>query len=664
MFEKILIANRGEIACRVIRTARRLGIRTVAVYSDADARALHVDLADEAYPIGPPPARESYLNISRILDAARRSGAQAIHPGYGFLSENADFAEACVAAGLHFIGPPASAIRAMGLKSAAKALMERAGVPVVPGYYGDAQDLATLSAAAERTGYPVLLKASAGGGGKGMRVVEQPADLTAAIASAKREAASSFGDDRLLIERYLTNPRHIEIQVFADSHGRVISLFERDCSIQRRHQKVIEEAPAPGMDPARRRSMGEAACAAARAIRYVNAGTVEFIVEGSAFYFMEMNTRLQVEHPVTEFITGVDLVEWQLRVAAGEPLPKSAEEIEIRGHAIEARIYAEDPARDFRPSIGVLWHLKAPAESKHVRVDTGVRAADAVIIDYDPLISKLIVWDEDRDAAVRRLRTALAEYQVAGVTTNIALLSAIAAHPAFAAGQLDTGFIGRHAAELTPGGRPVTREVLAAAVLRVLADRQREAQERAAASADPWSPWNQLTSWRMNGAGYQDLMFQDGDSKLPVRVYPRRDGTFRVELPDGVVVLSGTADKPRVDGVQTNASAVRMGSDIVVFGGSSTHHLGMVDSLAPGGTEEAAGGRLTAPMPGRIVQVLTAKGASVKRGAALLILEAMKMEYTITAPSDGKVEEIRYAAGDVVDEGAELITFADEVLIP
>jgi len=658
MFEKILIANRGEIACRVIRTAHRLGIRTVAVYSEADAHALHVELADEAYPIGPPPARESYLSIERIIDAARRSGAQAIHPGYGFLSENAGFAAACVAAGINFIGPPASAIRAMGLKSAAKALMERSGVPVVPGHYGDAQDLATLSSAAERTGYPVLLKASAGGGGKGMRVVERPADLEAAIASAKREAASSFGDDRLLIEKYLTRPRHIEIQIFADSHGHVISLFERDCSIQRRHQKVIEEAPAPGMDPARRRSMGEAACAAARAIGYVNAGTVEFIVEGDAFYFMEMNTRLQVEHPVTEFITGLDLVEWQLRVAAGEPLPKRAEELGINGHAIEARIYAEDPARDFRPSTGVLWHLKAPEESEHVRVDTGVRANDAVIIDYDPMIAKLIVWDRDRETAVRRLRTALAEYQIAGVTTNIALLSAIAAHPEFGAGQLDTGFIARHTAELMPGSLPAPREALAAAVLRVLSDRQREVGERAAASGDPWSPWNQMTSWRMNGAGYQDLVFQEGESEIAVRVHPNRDGSFRVEMPDGMVELSGTADQPRVDGVQTRVSAVRLGDAITVFSAGLAHHLKLIDLLAPRGAEEEAVGRLTAPMPGRIVQVLTEKGAAVKRGAALLILEAMKMEYTISAPSDGKVEEVRYAAGDVVEEGAELITFA------
>ena len=664
MFEKILIANRGEIACRIIRTARRLGIRAVAVYSEADARALHVELADEAYPIGPPPARESYLHIGRILDAARRSGAQAIHPGYGFLSENADFADACVGAKLAFIGPPASAIRAMGLKAAAKKLMESSGVPVVPGYHGEAQDVATLSAAAERIGYPVLLKASAGGGGKGMRAVERPGDLAAAIASAKRESASSFGDDRLLIEKYLTQPRHIEIQIFADSHGHVISLFERDCSIQRRHQKVIEEAPAPGMDPARRRSMGEAACAAARAIGYVNAGTVEFIVEGDAFYFMEMNTRLQVEHPVTEFVTGLDLVEWQLRVAAGEPLPGRAEELAINGHAIEARIYAEDPAREFRPSIGKLWHLKAPAGNQHVRIDTGVRESDAVIIDYDPLIAKLIVWDRDREAAVRRLRNALAEYQIAGVTTNVALLAAIAGHPAYAAGKLDTGFIARHAGELMPASRRAPREALAAAVLRVLSDQQHEAAERAAASADPWSPWNTLTSWRMNGEGYQDLVFQEGESKIPVRVRPRGSGRFQVELPDGTPEISGSPDRPRVDGVDTRASAVRKGQEIVAFSGGLAYHFTLFDWTAVRADEEETGGHLTAPMPGRIVQVLTQPGAEVKRGEALLILEAMKMEYTISAPSDGRVEEVRYAAGDVVDEGAELISFAEDAPAP
>ena len=487
MFSKILIANRGEIACRVIKTARRLGIRTVAVYSDADANARHVDLADEAYPIGPAPARESYLVVEKILDAARRSGAQAIHPGYGFLSENAGFAEACAAAGITFIGPPPGAIRAMGSKSAAKSLMEQSGVPLVPGYHGADQDPKLLTAAAERIGYPVLIKASAGGGGKGMRVVERPEDLDAAIASAKREAAASFGDDQVLIEKYLGRPRHIEIQVFADTQGNTVSLFERDCSIQRRHQKVVEEAPAPGLDPERRRSMGEAACAAARAIGYVGAGTVEFIAEGDAFYFMEMNTRLQVEHPVTEAITGQDLVEWQLRVASGEPLPLSQDQLTITGHAIEVRVYAEDPNRDFLPSIGTLAHLKAPAEGAHVRVDTGVRAGDTISIHYDPMIAKLIVWDRDRASAAQRLSEALAEYEVVGVTTNLAFLKTLADHPAFRAAELDTGFIGRHGGDLFPAAGPASRLVLAAAALRLLIDRRQAVLATAALSADPHS---------------------------------------------------------------------------------------------------------------------------------------------------------------------------------
>ena len=657
MFEKILIANRGEIACRVIKTARRMGIRTVAVYSEADARALHVERADEAYLIGPAPARDSYLNIERIVETARRAGAQAIHPGYGFLSENARFADACEGAGIRFIGPPAAAIRAMGLKSAAKELMSASAVPVVPGYHGAAQDLDTLAGAAGETGYPVLIKASAGGGGKGMRIVQQAADLAAAVASAKREAASAFGDDRLLLEKFLTRPRHIEIQVFADTHGNVLSLFERDCSLQRRYQKVIEEAPAPSLDLSRRREMGEAACAAARAIGYVNAGTVEFIVQGDAFYFMEMNTRLQVEHPVTEAITGLDLVEWQLRVAAGEPLPRRAEQITFHGHAIEARVYAEDPAHDFRPSTGVITHLEAPREL--ARVDTGVRKGDAISVYYDPLIAKLIVWAPDRDTAVSRLRGALAEYQVAGVTTNIAFLGAVAAHSAYQAGQFDTGFLERHAAELLPPVHAVSREILAAALLEVLASQRRKAEQRARASEDRWSPWNQLSSWRMNGAGYQDVIFTDGNTRLPLRAFPQRDGTLRVDLPDGPGEISGNEDTRFLDGVKISAKAVLEGSQVTVFVVGATHTLSLIDPLAPTGIQVDTSGRLTAPMPGRIVQVMVQQGVEVKRGAPLVILEAMKMEYTIAAPADGRIAEVRYEAGDVVSEGAELIKFAE-----
>jgi 3-methylcrotonyl-CoA carboxylase alpha subunit len=663
MFQKILIANRGEIACRIMKTARRLGIRTVAVYSEADARALHVELADEAFAIGPAPARQSYLDIDRILDVARRSGAQAIHPGYGFLSENAAFADAASAAGIVFIGPPAEAIRAMGLKSAAKELMERAGVPVVPGYHAEAQDFQTICAAAERIGYPVLIKASAGGGGKGMRVVERAADLAEAAASARREAASAFGDERLLLEKYLARPRHIEIQILADRHGNVVSLFERDCSIQRRYQKVIEESPAVGMEPGRRRLMGETACAAARAIGYRNAGTVEFIVEGDAFYFMEMNTRLQVEHPVTEMITGLDLVEWQLRVAAGEELDDSVKAAVPRGHAIEARIYAEDPARGFRPSTGKLIHLYAPAESDHVRVDTGVRVGDEISIHYDPMIAKLIVRDRDRAAAIARLRGALRDYEIAGVTTNLSFLAIIAAHPAFEAGGLDTGFLARHAAELSPPAQPASRAVLAAAAWRVLSDQRRDVQARAASSGDPWSPWNDLTSWRMNGTGYQDLLFQDGDVHLTLRVYVRQDGSFRVDFPAcpgeaGPGEVTPNAHFLMLDGVKLRATVLRSGEDLTIINDGINHHLKLRDPLALVGIEEESAGRLTAPMPGRIVQVMIEKGSQVDRGAPLLVLEAMKMEYTITAPAAGTIAEVRCAPGDVVSEGAELIAFA------
>jgi 3-methylcrotonyl-CoA carboxylase alpha subunit len=663
MFDKILIANRGEIACRVIKTARRLGIRTVAVYSEADAGARHVDLADEAYPIGPSPARESYLVIDKIIAAAKSAGAQAIHPGYGFLSENAAFAEACGAAGIIFIGPPPAAIRAMGSKSAAKALMEQSGVPLVPGYHGADQAPALLAAAAGRIGFPVLIKASAGGGGKGMRVVEAADGFADALASAKREASSSFGDDQVLVEKYLTRPRHIEIQVFADSHGNIVSLFERDCSIQRRHQKVVEEAPAPGLSPERRRVMGEAACAAARAIGYVGAGTVEFIAEGDAFYFMEMNTRLQVEHPVTEAITGQDLVEWQLRVAAGGTLPLRQDELRINGHAIEVRVYAEDPARDFRPSTGRLVHLRAPEEGPHVRVDTGVRAGDAISVHYDPMIAKLIVWDQDRARAVRRLGRALADYEIVGVTTNLGFLSAIAVHPAFGAAELDTGFIGRHGAALAPPVPPASDETLAAAALHILLDRQRAVETAAAASADPWSPWNLATSWRLNGDGYQDLSFKDGEAMLSLRAHPLGQGRFRLDLPNRSVELAGAGDASgalrfSLDGVKSTARVIAQGGDLVVLRVGVQHRLTPIDLLAAAPNEAADGGRLSAPMPGRIIQVLTRAGAEIRRGATLLVLEAMKMEHAITAPADGKVELVRYGVGDLVEEGTELIVFA------
>ena len=666
MFRKILIANRGEIACRVIRTARRLGIASVAVYSEADRATRHVHLADEAWPIGPAPARESYLSIPRILDAARRSGAEAIHPGYGFLSENAEFAEACAAAGVVFIGPPVAAIRAMGSKSAAKAIMERSGVPLVPGYHGERQEMALLAEEAARIGYPVLIKASAGGGGKGMRVVEAAGDLEAAIEGAKREAKASFGDDHVLIEKYLTRPRHIEIQVFADTQGNAVSLFERDCSIQRRHQKVIEEAPAPGLDEAQRRAMGEAAIAAARAVGYVGAGTVEFIAEDGRFFFMEMNTRLQVEHPVTEAITGQDLVEWQFRVAAGEPLPLRQEDLRIQGHAIEARIYAEDPSRDFLPSTGTLAHLRQPREGDGVRVDTGVRQGDAITPNYDPMIAKLIVHGEDRDAAAQRLAAALAEYEVVGVRTNLALLRALATHPAFLAADLDTGFIARHPEVLEGSAEPVP-DTLAwgAAAWTVLREEARAAEAAARGSGDPFSPWACADAWRMNGAGYQDLLFEAGGERVALRAALRRDGSLDLALPGGDsahVAAAETEDglRLRLDGVQHRMAVARQGDMLTVLRDGRGVRLRVLDPLAPPESQAAGGDRVIAPIPARVTRVLVSPGDKVAKGTPLLVLEAMKMELTLSSPAEGVVESIRHGVDEMVEEGTQLVTFATE----
>ena len=665
MFDKILIANRGEIAVRIARTAKRLDIRTVAVYSEADAGALHVAMCDEAFLIGAPLARESYLRGERILDIATRNGVQAIHPGYGFLSENADFADACAQAGVVFIGPPASAIRAMGSKSAAKAIMARAGVPLVPGYHGEAQDLDTLAGEAEKLGYPMLIKASAGGGGKGMRVVHAVAQFKDALTGAKREAASGFGDDRVLLEKYLTRPRHIEMQVFADSQGNVIHLFERDCSVQRRHQKVLEEAPAPGMTAARRRQMGSAAIAAARAVGYVNAGTVEFIAdEAGDFYFMEMNTRLQVEHPVTELITGLDLVEWQLRVASGETLPQTQDQVAINGHAIEARIYAEDPARDFLPAAGRIAHLRVPLSSPHVRIDTGVREGDEVGVYYDPMIAKLVCWDADRPAALRRLRAALADYQVAGLTTNLSFLTAVTAHRAFAHADrdptlLDTGLIERYREELLPERKPASDRVLAVAVLSELMRIDEEALVSARASNDPWAPWNVRDGWRLNEDNHHTFAFHDGAREVSVTAHYRKNGLL-LELPGSRLLARGertdsgdwVAD---LGGERVHATVVRRGREITIFVGGSSHALELREFETI--QDEEAGGRLTAPMPGSVIEVLVKEGEAVGKGQALLIIEAMKMEHTILAPAAGRVAEVRFAPGDQVKEGDQLITF-------
>jgi 3-methylcrotonyl-CoA carboxylase alpha subunit len=652
VFEKILIANRGEIACRVIRTARRLGVRTVAVYSDADRDALHVKSADEAARI------EDYLGIDAIIAAARQSGAQAIHPGYGFLSENEDFAAACAKAGIVFIGPSAEAIAAMGDKAAAKRLMEKAGVPLVPGYHGEQQDAALLEKEAARIGFPVLIKPSAGGGGKGMRIVKDRSSFRENLEGARREARSSFDDERVLIERYLDRPRHIEVQIFGDNHGNVVHLFERDCSVQRRHQKVLEEAPAPGLDPGMRKAMAAAGIAAARAVKYSGAGTVEFIAEQDGkFYFMEMNTRLQVEHPVTEMITGLDLVEWQLRIACGEQIPLQQEALTFSGHAIEARIYAEDPERGFLPATGRLVHLAFPAGTAQVRVDTGVEPGAEITPWYDPMIAKLIVHGADRATALTRLRQALAQVEIAGPKTNVAFLGRIAASRAFGAAELDTGLIERNHAELFIK-RKMTDEVLAAAAFAELAEEERAALERAAGSADPYSPWNAVDGWRLNQDSHHDFAFLEDDASYATRIRFLGPGLrFAVDgreyvlegerLEDGALLL-------RLDGRVFKARAVRDGNAWHVLYDGDCRRLALAGIAAH--EEDAGAGSLAAPMPGKVIKVLTQPGARVAKGEALLILEAMKMEHTITAPTAGVVKEIHYATGEQVLEGAELIT--------
>ncbi len=671
MFEKILIANRGEIACRVAATARRLGVRSVAVYSDADARARHVAACDEAVHIGGPSPRDSYLRWERIIDAAKATGAQAIHPGYGFLSENEEFAQACADAGIAFIGPPPGAIRAMGLKAESKQLMEKAGVPLVPGYHAADQDPVLLRREADRIGYPVLIKASAGGGGKGMRAVLSAADFATALASCKREAINSFGDDAVLIERYVQAPRHIEIQVFFDGHGNGVYLFERDCSVQRRHQKVLEEAPAPGMTPERRREMGEAAVAAARAVNYVGAGTVEFICEQDGrFYFMEMNTRLQVEHPVTEAISGHDLVEWQLRVASGEKLPATQADLKIRGHAIEARICAENPEANFLPATGTLSVLKWPAhvsfrrnadgEGFHdpapVRVDTGVDEGDAITPYYDSMIAKLIVWGEDREQALARLDAALAATHVAGVVNNVAFLRRVARTPSFSQALLDTALIERERDHLFgQQGLPLD-EVAAGVVARTLALQQ------ASVDADPWS---RRDGWRLHGVSVQRFDLEWQGESLEVLLKSQHGGGALLQVGDAVLSFEARAlGGDRFDVVLGAGATTRrlpltvyqVGEQVSVFAANGSAQVRVVDTLSHAGEGHAEAGRLTAPMPGKVIAYLVKAGDAIKAGQPLAVLEAMKMEHTIAAPRDGTVAELLFTPGDQVSEGGELLT--------
>jgi 3-methylcrotonyl-CoA carboxylase alpha subunit len=650
MIARLLIANRGEIAVRVARTARRLGIHVIAVHSDADAGAMHVAVADEAVRIGPEAPSESYLNIEAIIAAARRTQADAIHPGYGFLSENADFADACAAAGITLVGPSAASMRAMGDKAASKAVMEAAGVPLLPGYHGDDQAPELLAEKAAEIGFPVLIKASAGGGGRGMRIVENAEAFADALASAQREAKGAFGDDRVLIEKYLTVPRHIEVQVFGDGRGNAVHLFERDCSLQRRYQKVIEEAPAPGMSAARRAEIGAAAVAAATAIDYAGAGTVEFIVDASEagadgpFYFMEMNTRLQVEHPVTECITGLDLVAWQLDVANGEPLPAAQEEIAINGHAIEARLYAEDPDRDFLPSPGRVIAFEAP-DGAGMRVDTGVRSGDDIAVAYDPMIAKVIAHGADRAAAIETLDRALAQLVCAGPTTNQAFLRRAVRHPAFAAGEIDTGFIARHADALTGGNTAGFGAALVAAAKHVLDTRAGSARNEALRRGEANSPWAATDGWRANLAVRERLRFTRDGEDLFVDVSRDGDGA-RFALPEG---MSGAA------GQTGDWQVFSDGGTVVAVAGGTQHRFERYDPVANATGRAGGGGQMTAPMPGRIVRVAVAPGDRVNAGQVLVVLEAMKMEHSVTAHADGVVAELFHGEGDQVAEGTELL---------
>ena len=663
MFDKILIANRGEIACRVIKTAQLMGIRTVAVYSDADVDAMHVTMADEAVRVGAAPARESYLMMDAIIAAAQLTGAQAIHPGYGFLSENAAFCQLCADNDITFIGPPIQAIEAMGSKSAAKSIMEKAGVPLVPGYHGDNQDPAFLKQASDDMGYPVLLKAAAGGGGKGMRQVWSSDEFTEALAAAKRESMNAFNDEIMLVEKYLTQPRHVEIQVFCDQLGNAVYLAERDCSVQRRHQKVIEEAPAPGMTASLRQKMGQAAIEAAQAINYQGAGTVEFLLDSDgAFYFMEMNTRLQVEHPVTEMITGQDLVEWQLRVAAGEPLPLTQPEICINGHALEVRIYAEDPANDFLPATGTLSFMQTPVEDRHTRIDTGVRQGDDVSIYYDPMIAKLIIWDEDRDKALTRMTKALSEYRISGVTTNIEFLKNLTSCSAFREANLDTGFIEKHHNELFPEVHYDIANDVALAALALMLERQHNT------SGDD-SPWNHANGWRLNAANLTHLSIDCHAQVFEVTVETtvvngRSCSTtpyricFNEYAVDAQGVIEGNTLNSKINGHVSQASIALIDGQYSVFTPSYCYPFNEVlPDLGEAG-DDSAEHDLNAPMNGTIVELLVENGSNVAQGEALLIMEAMKMEHTIRAPVAGIVQEFYYGAGDLVDGGATLLAFA------
>ena len=665
MINKLLIANRGEIACRVIKTANAQGIKTIAVYSDADKNALHVQMADEAVYLGPSPSKESYLRGELIIEKAKELGVDAIHPGYGFLSENAEFANLCAKNNIIFVGPPASAIEAMGSKSAAKHIMEKAGVPLVPGYHGDDQSEAVLKGAADDMGYPVLLKAAAGGGGKGMRQVWSEKEFSQALNAAKRESMASFGDDHMLVEKYLTRPRHVEIQVFCDTHGNGVYLFERDCSVQRRHQKIIEEAPAPNMSQSVREKMGEAAILAAKAINYVGAGTVEFLLdEDDSFYFMEMNTRLQVEHPVTEMITREDLVHWQLTIAEGKPLPKQQNELTLTGHAFEARIYAEDPNNEFLPSTGTLRLLRTPKENDVVRVDTGVVEGDEVSVFYDPMIAKLVVWGENREIALKRLISALGDYYIDGVSTNIDFLKRVATHPAFVAAELTTTFVEKHhdslfSATSEDAASDDTQVNIPVMALLSLLNRKVSRSDKTP------SVWSTVGAWRANASHTETLTLLCNQEEVHVGVKHQRHGTedaWELSVGDNSYNVKGklvdSALHATINGYKSTFTYSDNDGVFTLFNKDTHAKFSLISASLGDDNDDNGDANFSAPMNGTIVAHLVEKGVLVKKGEPILVMEAMKMEHSIIAPHDGAVEEFFFNPGELVDGGATLLAFS------
>ncbi|XP_060098609.1 methylcrotonoyl-CoA carboxylase subunit alpha, mitochondrial-like [Heteronotia binoei] len=668
--EKILVANRGEIACRVMRTAKKLGVKSVAVYSDADRNSMHVAMADEAYAIGPAPSQQSYLAMEKIMQVAKKSAAQAIHPGYGFLSENTEFAELCSQEGIIFIGPPSSAIRDMGIKSTSKAIMAAAGVPVVEGYHGEDQSDTCLKEHARRIGYPVMIKAVRGGGGKGMRIAFSEKEFQEQLESARREAKKSFNDDAMLIEKFVDNPRHVEVQVFGDQHGNAVYLFERDCSVQRRHQKIIEEAPGPGIKLDVRRKLGEAAVKAAKAVNYVGAGTVEFIMDSEHnFYFMEMNTRLQVEHPVTEMITGTDLVEWQLRVAAGEELPLTQEEISFKGHAFEARIYAEDPNNNFMPGAGPLLHVSTPLADSCTRIETGVRQGDEVSIHYDPMIAKLVVWAEDRRAALRKLRYCLRQYNIVGLSTNIDFLLSLSGHPEFEAGNVHTSFIPQHYKELFPPKEAVSKVALCQAAFGLLLREKVATDAFGVRSGDKFSPFASSSGRRLNMPFVRNLILRDGENDVNVAITYNHDGSYHMQIQDQSFHvwgdLSGESDleciRCSVNGVVHQSKMVVADDAVYLFTLEGREQIGLpVPKYLSGVSAAGDPGGAVAPMTGTIEKVFVKAGDKVQVGDPLVVMIAMKMEHTIRASKAGIIKKVHYLEGSQASRHAPLVELVDE----